>query len=484
MKEEILRVQNVKSIVKGITYLDNINFNIYKGEIMGLIPLNNHGKDRLISLLFQNQTIEFGRIYFDERLVNYYEHSDYSFNKVAIIDSNIRLVEDLSVVDNLYVLNNKFTKYIINEKEVRKKSLDLLSKLNIDMDISKNVRKLNNFERVAIELIRAVINDSKIIILNEISNFLTVDELNKFQGLIKHYTNDGISFLYMANHHEEAFQICNRVSLFENGRVVKVINEKNFSDEILKPYIIEFDSQINMIDYSDDRNNNFKITGLYSENLRNVNFSVNKGECITILGVDNKAVDEIEDILTGRKKYEKGIAKLEDKVIEDFNLKTFIDEKIVFIPENPVEELLFFDLSVFENLTFLLSNEKKRQLLKDIKSGKEYIYDKSFNIKKLLEEENISNLETDILYDLVYFKIILFKPKVVFITQPFANADMYLRARIISLINLFKKEGISVIILAVSLSDTLNVSDRLLILENKTIKIEYSKDYFTKKQKT
>lgn len=484
MKEEILRVQNVKSIVRGITYLDNINFNIYKGEIMGLIPLNNHGKDRLISLLSQNQTIEFGRIYFDERLVNYYEHSDYSFNKVAIIDSNIRLVEDLSVVDNLYVLNNKFTKYIINEKEVRKKSLDLLNKLNIDMDISKNVRKLNNFERVTIELIRAVINDSKIIILNEISNFLTVDELNKFQGLIKHYTNDKISFLYMANHHEEAFQICNRVSLFENGRVVKVIDEKNFSDEILKPYIIEFDSQINILDYSDDRLSNFKITGLYSENLRNVNFSVNKGECITILGVDNKAVDEIEDILTGRKKYEKGIVKLEDKVIENFNLKTFIEEKIVFIPENPVEELLFFDLSVFENLTFLLSNEEKRQILKDIKNGKEYIYDKSFNIKKLLEEENISNLETDILYDLVYFKIILFKPKVVFITQPFANADMYLRARIISLINLFKKEGISVIILAVSLSDTLNVSDRLLILENKTIKIEYSKDYFTKKQKT
>lgn len=484
MKEEILRLQNVKSIVKGITYLDNINFNIYKGEIMGLIPLNNHGKDRLISLLFQNQTIDFGRIYFDERLVNYYEHSDYSFNKIAIIDSSVRLVEDLSVIDNLYVLNNKFTKYIINEKKVREKSLNLLKKLNIDMDIDKNVRKLNNFERVAIELIRAVINDSKIIILNEISNFLTVDELSKVQNLIKYYTKDNISFLYMANHHEEAFQICNRVSLFENGRVVKVIDEENFSDEILKPYIIEFDSQTNMIDYSDDRNNNFKITGLYSENLQNVNFSVNRGECITILGVDNKGIDEIEDILTGKKKHIKGKLKLEDKEITEFDLRSFVNEKILFIPENPVDEILFYDLSVFENLTFLLSNEEKRKLLKTIKNDKETKYNNISNIKDLVEKENISDLETDKLYDLVYLKVILFKPKVVFITQPFSNADMYLRARIISLINLFKKEGISVIILAVSLSDTLNVSDRLLILENKTIKIEYSKDYFTKNQKT
>ena len=63
MKEEILRIENVSKEIDGNTYLDNINFQIFKGEIMGLLPLNNHGKSQLIQLISQNISIDFGRIF-------------------------------------------------------------------------------------------------------------------------------------------------------------------------------------------------------------------------------------------------------------------------------------------------------------------------------------------------------------------------------------------------------------------------------------
>ena len=131
MKEEILRIENVSMSMEGITYLDNVNFHIFKGEIMGLIPLNNHGKRQLIQLISQNISIDFGRIYFDDNLVNNYQHSNMSNNKVYIIDKQAKLIESLKIIDNIHVLNNKFEGYIIKEKKLKEATDSLLKQLNI-----------------------------------------------------------------------------------------------------------------------------------------------------------------------------------------------------------------------------------------------------------------------------------------------------------------------------------------------------------------
>ena len=219
MKDEILRIENVTRKIEGITYLDNINFHVFKGEIMGLIPLNNHGKKQLLELISQNISINFGRIYFNEELVNYYEHSNMTNNKVYLIDKETKLVEDLKVTDNINVLNRNFRDYIINEKKLIKKTDELLKQLEIKIETQQYVSELTLFEKTVIELIKAVISGAELIILNELSSFLSIEELFDFQKLIIYYTNQGISFLYMVNHHEEAFKICDRVCLLENGRI-------------------------------------------------------------------------------------------------------------------------------------------------------------------------------------------------------------------------------------------------------------------------
>ena len=154
MKDEILRIENVTRKIEGITYLDNINFHVFKGEIMGLIPLNNHGKKQLLELISQNISINFGRIYFNEELVNYYEHSNMTNNKVYLIDKETKLVEDLKVTDNINVLNRNFRDYIINEKKLIKKTDELLKQLEIKIETQQYVSELTLFEKTVIELIK------------------------------------------------------------------------------------------------------------------------------------------------------------------------------------------------------------------------------------------------------------------------------------------------------------------------------------------
>ncbi|MCR1898460.1 ATP-binding cassette domain-containing protein [Irregularibacter muris] len=464
MKKERLRIENVIREVEGIRYLDNINFHVFTGEIMGLLPLNNHGKSQLIELISQNISIDFGRIYFDEKLVNYYEHSNMSNNKVYFINKQTKLIEDLKVIDNIYVLNHRFHGYFINEKKLKAKTDALLRHLNIHIQTKQFISELTLFEKTVIELIKAVTNGAQLIILDELSNFLSIEELVDFQKLMIYYAQKGISFLYMANHHEEAFKICDRVCIFENGRILKVIDKKDFSDEALDPYIIPFDHSAGLNEPNENMGN-FEFKNFSTENLKDISFSVRRGECITLLDINNKGIQDIAEILSGRIEPLGGNILLDYEDIDGRTPLSLLSKGIIFIPENPVQKTLFYEMSYLENLTFLIDRKLNKsiinkKILKNIQQEYRNI------IGKEIEAKDLNSLNKKALYNLVYFRIQLFNPKVVFIMQPFSNADMYLRGRIIELINQLKKKGMAVIILAVSISDTLTVSDRFFVIED------------------
>ena len=464
MKEEILRIENVIRKVNGITYLDNINFNIFKGEIMGLIPLDNHGKSELIELILQNLPLHFGRVYFDDQLVNYYEHSSMSKNRVALIEQETNLIQDLKVTDNICVLNHTFHDFIIRNRRLRQETAELLKQLGIEIEIEEYVSELSILEKAIIELIRAVLNGAQLIILNELSNFLSIEELSYFQRLLLHYTRAGISFLYIANHHEEAFQICQRVALFEKGRIIKVISAKDFSAEILQPYILTF-AHPPAVSEQNNQAGILKCQHLSAANLEALDFSVKKGECLTILDMDNRGIQDLAAIISGYAKPSSGKLFVDERVISFAQKSNLLRSGVAYIPENPVQKTLFFNLSYLENLTFLIDRRLKRRII-----GKKVLSSIKEEYKDLagaeIEAADLWGLEMKSLYNLVYLRLLLYNPAVVFIMQPFSQADMYLRGRTIQLINMFKEKEIAVVILAVSISDTLTVTDRLLIMED------------------
>ncbi|SMP63440.1 ATP-binding cassette domain-containing protein [Anoxynatronum buryatiense] len=473
MKEEILRVENVTSRIDGITYLDNINFHVFKGEIMGLIPLNNHGKKQLIELIAQNKSIKFGRIYFNETLVNYYEHSNMTNNKVYVIDKETKLIESLKVTDNINVLNNQFNEHIIHEKKLQEKTDQLLKEMGVKIRANEYISALSMFEKTIIELIKALITGAQLIILNELASFLSIEELGVFQELMLPYARKGTAFIYIANHHEEAFKICDRVCLLENGSVIKVIDQKDFSVETIQPYIIAFDRHSSTHE-SKSFQGIFECHHFKTEHLNDISFSVRRGECVTLLDVNNKGIQDIAEILQGSFQPISGELLLDGQRIDPISVGNLLENKVVFIPENPVKNMLFYHMSYLENVTFLMDYKLKtyvipKRVLKSIKEEYHLLMGNDIDVK------DIRTLDAKSLYQLAYYRVEIFNPKVVFIMQPFADADMYLRGSIVKLINRLKNKGSAVIILAVNIADTLTVSDRLLMMENGVFLKNYDK---------
>ncbi len=153
MKEEVLRLDRVTALEQGVTELNHFNLNIFAGEIMGLIPVNGIGLDTLLRLLRQNLPLHYGYVYYREKLVNHWLHPDHSYNRIAVIEGRSGLADDLTVVDNVFVLRKGFQKRVIHRGLLNRLLEPFLRE--IDMDISADTRAgdLTTLERFRVEIV-------------------------------------------------------------------------------------------------------------------------------------------------------------------------------------------------------------------------------------------------------------------------------------------------------------------------------------------
>ena len=475
MKNEIMRMDRVTLIEDEVTLLDDFNLHIFQGEIMGLVCINSDGQDALVNLICQNIPIHYGYIYFDEKLVNSYRHSSMEPNRVSVIEEKSHMAEALSVADNIFVLRRGFKKYLISPRILRAQLSLFTQELDVAIDADEAAGKLTHFQRCVAELLKAVINGVKLVVLRDISNFLGPADLNHFLKLLRHYSKEGLSFLYICNHHEETFRICDRVALLENGRVRKLLFKEDFRDEIVLHYALDFRHSLAPPAGSDPRTGMLKFRRLFTDHIHDMNCTIEEGECAVLLDSNSLVLNDLAALMTGDLFPQAGkiLLSARDWCSNHKRLK----HAVSFVRENPIESMLFSEMSYLDNLCFSLdwrfptlwmSRRIKRSILREYEPL----------IGKDIHAQDITHLSPYSLYNLVYYRIHLYHPKVVFLMQPFAGADMYLRRHLIHLINQLRERKITVGILAVSLSDSLLVADRLLMFEDGHLRIEYLRDEF------
>ena len=477
MKEEVLRLEKVTRIVDGVTLLDNFNLHIYQGEIMGLVCINAHGEKELVDLLCKNLPLHYGRIYLNETMVNSYEESTLGLNKVIVIEKENGLVEDLTVVDNIFVLKSGFKSYLIHKRILNAGLKNAIQKLELKLEGNEPVSKLSALEKCLVLLLKAVVAGVRLVIIKDISNYLSAAELVLFHKLIRYYCGEGLSFLYICNHHEEAFQICDRIALMENGKIIKVLDHKEFTDDKIKPYCKDFYDIKNPETKKVHKKKILQLQNISTGHIRDLSFSIEKGECTVLLDMNNTILMDIIDLMNGALTPVSGSILLDGEPYLGKKPSYALKKGVCFINEYPLQTMVFKDLGYFENLIFLLNRKQwnlhlRKRLLWSIAQEYMPMVGESIHVKE------VSALPPAVLYSMIYNRVHLYNPKVVFCIQPFSGADMYLRMHIIYLIQELKKKGITVIILAVSLSDSLVVADRLMVIENGQLSKDYDSSKF------
>lgn len=476
MREEVLRLENVSQQIEGEYYLKDINLHILKGEIVGFVAPETKGKKELIQILEKNIPITYGKVYINNRLVNSYVHSNLSYNKIYVIGQKSTLVSDLNIADNLFVLRRGFRKNVINKKVLRVQTERLMTEFGLKLKPDTVVMRLKPIDRCMVELVRAWLMDCSLIVLDNCDSFLGEEDIGRLQGMIQEFCRREVAFLYMGNHHEEIYKVCHRAILFANGQIRKKFSKQELDDEHINPYITRFGA-VPRERLQSSREELLSMTDITYQNLRGFTMSVRKGECVVLLVNDSNVSRDILSLMTEGENPQKGLISLRGREYTARMSKKALLHGVGVIEEDPVHTMIFPELSVLDNLTFLMDRKLDKVVLK-----KRYYESILREYQELmgdaLRKKNVADLRNEDLYRLVYNRLYLFHPDLIFCVSPFAHGDMQCRQVVLELISQLKGIGISVIILQVNVSDSMIVADRLLVVHGGEVEKAYDKNEF------
>lgn len=477
MRQEVFRMERVTYLEKGSKQLEDFNLQIYRGEIMGMIPINAHGLQALLQLMLTNMPLYDGHVYYCGERVNSWRSTRKSANRIGVIGAHSRLVEHMTVSDNIFVLRQGFRQNIIRNRLLQRQLAPFMKDIGMQIPANAYVDKLSAFERVTVELLRAVVAGYRLIVLHEISTVINGEELAKLYEMMHHYAGQGFSFLYISLHHEEIMEICDRVALFSNGRIQKVVQRAEMTSEIVQSYAIEFDR---MIRYhmgqhraaGQKKKPVLSLSHIAGEVLADFTMEVYEGECLVVQNLDEQVLNDIMSVLCGDRKPGGGQLCMEGRPVDP----AFCDD-IALISADPTRTMVFEGMGYLDNLCMGLSRRvpgiwKRARMKNSVRKesmgslGEEVF---SMPLEKLGEKQR---------YQLVYTRVLLQKPKVVVCVQPFRGADLTHRVFIWKMMEMLLDKGMAVVILCINLADSMSLADRLICVSREGIAQEVGKEGF------
>lgn len=457
MRDEVLRMERVTFREKGAIQLEDFDLTLFAGEIVGLIPMNSHGLTALTNLLRHNLPIQSGYIYYREEQINSWRLPHPHYNRIGVIQSQSGLVEGLTVADNIFVLRPGFKTWYLRPSIFRRQLQPFLNQLGICISADAYVEELSTLQRFVVELVKAVVAGSRLIVLRDVSTFISESELTQLQSILRYYAAQGVAFLYIGFHLEELEQICDRTAFLVNGRIAKTLRPNEVKSGGIdfcerKEWEAQVTQQTAEISTAPPV---LQVSHLSSGTVRDLTFAVSPGECLVLQDLDNRIFGDLLAALQGERPIEGGEVRLRGKPFSYTPTR-----EVAILREQPADTMIFNKMSYFDNLFFTVDH-RLPELWRSTRVQQGVRRDADVPVGELfdLRVEQLTKTEK---YDLVYHRIRLQNPAVLFCIQPFKGADVGLRKHIWGLLEGLMKRGVAVIILAVNLADALSLAKHLV----------------------
>lgn len=463
MDNEILRIEDLILEMDGIKILKDYNLNIKKGESVGIFVKTTSEKDSLIHVLEGKMQPLKGRIYLEGRECSVEELGKKYKQSIYTLDSKSKLIDKLSVADNLFIVRGGFQVKFIRDGLLRAQTQKILEELNIEVEPRTSIYHLSKFERIQIEIAKAYGLGAKVVILREVSSYMSDSERNVLLEMVRYLKTQGISFLIIDSFVQILSQFSDRIVLMKNGKNIWNVEKDEFKGELIKSLELNFGQTTAL------KNNLsevvFSLSDIETDNMKPISFSLSKGEVVSVVDHHGTGMAEFTQLLTGDFKHFTGDMSIDNRLYKPKNFNDAFKQGLYYIGYNPTESMLFSDLKAIDNLCFSVASKvnmfwfskKYRQIIE-----KDYIQYFECNTLELYPHELSINDRLRV----VYLRCLIAKPSVVVIQRPFSSVNQELKDLTFELINQLIDEQIPVLILT-TIDSEVKMSNKRIEIESK-----------------
>lgn len=352
MGEYILRATNIEKSFAGVHALKGVNLEIKKGEIHSLAGENGCGKSTLIKIISGVYTADGGTVEIDGVESTNLEPVEAMLRGVQVIYQDLSIFAGLTVAENIMLYDQVTTrKKVVNWKNMKKKAIETMEMLGLSLDPDEVVENLPVADKQMIAICRALVNDGRLIIMDEATTALTKHEVDDLFTVIKKLQSRGISILFVSHKIDEVFEIAERFTILRNGENIITGNTRDLTGEKFTYYMTgrHLDKTSYKHEQSDDSTalevRNLSLEGGFEA----VTFQAKKGEILGITGLLGSGRNELALSLYGIRPADSGEILVNGEPVRISNIHDAVRAGIGYLPEDRLTEGLFMPQSIGDN---------------------------------------------------------------------------------------------------------------------------------------
>ena len=471
----VIRMTGITKRFLDVTASNNINFDLYPGEICALLGENGAGKTTLMNILFGYYTCDEGQIFIKGERLNLSAPKDAISRGVGMIHQHFALVTSQTVLENIIIGTDSGPGIFLDLKSARRKLMALQDRFGLQVDPDARIWTLSVGEQQKVEILKALYRQVDILIMDEPTAVLAPAETDDLFKTLRILVEEGRSVVFISHKLNEVMDISDRIVVLRAGQVVAQRNTAETNARELANLMVGRE----LLENIEKKNIEPGRPALEIENLnalndkrlaalKDLNLVVHQYEILAMAGISGNGQRELAEILFGLRQPISGNVRVGGRRLKFGSPASAIELKMGRIPEDRIDTGLMMDLSVEENMILEDHSSSRFQRWGLMKSASiRRFSDKmiaAYDIKTAGREAETKSLSGGNLQKIMLARELAGQPAVIVAAQPTRGLDVgameYIHQRILQ----ERARGAAILLISEDLDEVFNLSDRIVVL--------------------
>jgi len=475
----VLTMRGIGKSFPGVRALNDVDFTLRRGQIHALMGENGAGKSTLIKVLTGVEELGEGQIHLEgcEGPIINASPQEAQERGISTVYQEINLCPNLTVAENIYVGRQPKRAGFVDWKTMNKRADELLKRLDIHIDATKNLENYSVAVQQMVAIARAIDISAKVLILDEPTSSLDENEVKKLFEVMRRLRDDGLGIVFVTHFLEQVYEVCDQITVLRNGELVGEYEVANLPRVQLVAKMMgkEFDDLASLKGSGDaetvrrDQTPAISCRGLgRTGNIQPFDLDIYKGEVIGLTGLLGSGRSELVRAIYGADKPDSGTLEVNGKPVKIKKPKDAMKAGMAFLPENRKDEGIIADLSVRENLIIAMQSQRGALRLLSRKEQEELAnrYVEMLQIKTASLETPVSQLSGGNQQKVILGRWLLTQPDFLILDEPTRGIDVGTKTEIQKLILKLAGEGMTIAFISSEIDEMLRTVSRLGVLRD------------------
>lgn len=485
MSQPAVELKGISKRFPGVLALDNVSFSIFSGQVHAVLGENGAGKSTLMNILAGEIHPDAGEIIISGKSEQISSPVVAQRLGISVVFQELALCPNLSVMENisLNAVASMSPLAFIHKGKLKQRAKEALGSLGINqLDPRMQVGKLSVAQQQLVEIAKAISTDVKVLILDEPNSALTSEETEHLFEVILDLRNRGVAVIYVSHRLEEVVQIADMITVLRDGRHIDTF-ENNATvtiDGIIRKMVGREIDHFFKRDLDHDRTSSadiiLQVDKLNSlDLLRDISFSVSRGEIVGLAGLPDSGKDELVECLFGLRAYE-GKILINGKRIAVHSPADAINNGMILIPADRRGAGALLVMDVEDNTIASSLNRVNRGGFIDRRVSRSVTEDyvQKLDVRIASLRQKMMTLSGGNQQKVIIGRGLATNPSVLILHEPTRGIDVGAKAEIYTILQDLARSGTGILIVSSELPELLSQCDRIFVLHQGHVRGEFA----------